>query len=205
MGRLLTQAQFARKTKYSRARISQLVKAGIIQLKNGRIEPAQANTAIEANIDRSRRAKSELQSKKVNERQLKLIPDAFNADRANRSQSDAFNTHRKTDFVSLTNTRQQHEAVKMELSKIKLEIEKGNLVPKNQASEWLSLLVNNAKLRLLGLPKRMAGLLAVISNEKEIEYKLRTEIREILQELGTPLRGKKKSDEINATSTVHPR
>jgi hypothetical protein len=211
MPKLLSQAQFARKMKYSRARICQLVKSGIIELKNGRIDPKQAKAAIEANIDRTRRIRSEsakngkkkmLQSRESP--QMPLIPGVFNADHQKGTHPDGFNTDHEIDISSLTEARRQHEAVKIELSKLKLEMEKGNLVPKDQAIDWLSLLVSNAKARFLGLPKRMAGPLAPISNEREIEYKLRAEIRDILKELATPLKeSKKKTDGISTTFTKH--
>jgi hypothetical protein len=208
MARLLTQAQFARKANYSRARITQLVKQRVIVLRNGKVDPAQANAAIEANIDRSRRVRSESAMARTKSRsaktkrenpQLELMPTGFNTDHEKSTGARGFNTDHETGISSLTEARRQHEEIKMELSKLKLEIEKGNLVPKDQAIEWLSLMVNNAKLRLLGIPKRMAGPLAIILDEKEIEYRLRMEIRRILEELGTPLKGKKK----NATSTTH--
>lgn len=201
MPRLLTQAQFARKLKYSRARICQLVKTGIIQLKNGRIDPRQARAAIEANIDRTRRVRSESAKKGKKKRvqseespQMQLLPGILNTDPQGRLVTTDLTLNPELNEFSFTETKRQHEAVKMELSKLKLEIEKGNLVSKNQAIEWLSLLVSNAKARFLGLPKRMAGPLAAISNEKEIEYKLRSEIREILGGLATPLRERKKTD-----------
>lgn len=185
MARLLTQAQFARKTKYSRARISQLVKEGIIQLKKGRIDPAQANVAIEANIDRSRRIKTEARSRGVSNRQMELIPTGFNTDQKKGTGSGGFNTDPQQGILSLTETRQRHEAVKMELSKLKLEIEKGTLVPRYQAEEWLCLIIANAKAQFMGMPKRMAGALAVITDEKEIEHQLRKELRRILEEMGS--------------------
>jgi len=198
MARLLTQAQFARKTKYSQARISQLVKAGIIQLKKGRIDPAQANAAIEANIDRSRRVRSESAMARTKSGsakiqietnpQLELIPTGFNTDHEKGTGAGGFNTDQGNGQFSLTETKRQHEEVKMELSKLKLEIEKGNLVPKDQAIEWLSLMVNNAKLRFLGLPKRTCGIFASVNDPKQIEEIHRKEIRAILIELSKPLK-----------------
>lgn len=207
MAKLLTQAQFARKLKYSRARICQLVKSGIIQLKNGRIDPRQANAAIEANIDRTRRVRSESakngKKKRVQSEenpQTQLLPGILNTDPKKEARHNGFNTHPQLGVFSFTETKRQHEAVKMELSKLKLEIEKGNLVPRDEVGELLSLIVNKAKIKLLGLPKRMAGSLAAISDEREIEYKLRQEIRKILEELGTPLSyAEKKTGKINAT------
>lgn len=206
MPRLLTQAQFARKLKCSRARISQLVKQKVIILKDGKVDPTQANAAIDANIDRTRhirseagrqsakiRIKKELEKPRTKESpQMQLIPGMLNTDPKKGSHPDGFNTDPQVGITSLTEERRQHEAVKKEISKLKLEIERGSLVPRDQAIEWLSLLVSNAKARFLGLPKRMAGPLAPPMTEREVEYLLRTEIRGILEELGTPLREKKK-------------
>jgi hypothetical protein len=66
MARLITQAQFARRSGYSPARITQLVKEGVITLTKGKIDAAQAEAAIEANIDRSRQLKSQAKSQAAN-------------------------------------------------------------------------------------------------------------------------------------------
>ena len=79
----------------------------------------------------------------------------------------------------------------MELSKLKLEMEKGNLVPRNQSIEWLSLLVSTAKAKLLGLPRRTRDTFAALTDAKEIERIHLKESRETLQELAAPLKGKK--------------
>jgi len=50
--RLVTQSGFAKRTSYSRARISQLVKEGVIVLVDGKIDPIQAETAIQEKIFR---------------------------------------------------------------------------------------------------------------------------------------------------------
>lgn len=213
MPKLLSQAQFARKMKYSRARICQLAKVGIIQLKNGRIDPVQANAAIEANIDRTRRTRSEsakartkkgLGKTQIKESpQMSLIPGVFNTGPQKGSETRGFNT----DVSSLTETRQQHEAVKMELSKLKLEMEKGNLIPRDRSTEWLSLIVANAKLQLLGIPKRMAVELAVLTDPKEIEHRLRSEIRRILEEMGSPAKDRNhetKKSVSHASTTTAP-
>lgn len=165
----LTQAQYARRIGRSPSRISQLVKCGIIQLTKGRIDPVQADAAIEANIDRSREVRSELMRiRNANHhRQLNLL-DPPNDDEP---------------VVSLAETRRQHEAVKMELSRLRLEVERGNLVPRNQLLEWGTLIVANARIRLLGMPRRTAEIFAAMQDPCEIEELHRREIREVLTEM----------------------
>lgn len=50
MPRLLTQSQFSRRTRYSRARICQLVKMGIISTVDGLINAVQAEEEIKAHL-----------------------------------------------------------------------------------------------------------------------------------------------------------
>jgi hypothetical protein len=53
--RLLSQSGFAKRIKLSRARVTQLVKEGVIVLVNGKyVDPDQATHAIEERIDRRR-------------------------------------------------------------------------------------------------------------------------------------------------------
>ncbi len=64
---LLTQSQFARKCGVSRQRINDLVKSGVVNLVDGRIDPEAADRAIAANADPSkakklRPAKSDFQA-----------------------------------------------------------------------------------------------------------------------------------------------
>jgi len=51
--------------------------------------------------------------------------------------------------------RAAHERVKKELTILKLQREKGELVPRYQAVEWLET-IGEAKVALLGLPRRLA-------------------------------------------------
>ena len=197
MARLLTQAQYARKIKYSRARISQLVKAGVIQLKKGKIDPAQASDAIEANIDRSRRIKSELKSQRPASPQMELIPTGINIDRKNGTGSSRFNTDQQNGYASatqsLTAARRDHEVLKMQLTETQLKERRGQLVPKGEYIKMIIALGSATKLAFLNLPRRLAGTLKVLDDEKEIEALLRSEIRSIIHNLlEQPLHGKHK-------------
>jgi len=50
VGRLLTKAQFARRTRYSKARVSQFVKSGVIKVIDGLIDPIEGEMAIRAAV-----------------------------------------------------------------------------------------------------------------------------------------------------------
>lgn len=92
--------------------------------------------------------------------------------------------------LNLTDVRTRKEAARAEREELIVKKLKGELVLKNQAMEWLLLLVENAKAHFWGLPKRLAGPLAVITDEKEIEHLVRGEIRRILEEFSGSLKKK---------------
>jgi hypothetical protein len=96
-----------------------------------------------------------------------------------------------TGNVSLTDVRIRKEAAKAALTELDLQERKANLVPKDRAMEWLSLLVGTAKAHLWGLSKRLAGPMAIFTDPKEAEELMRLEIRTVLEDMGKPLkRGK---------------
>lgn len=193
MARLLTQAQYARKTKYSRARITQLVKQGVIVLAKGKVDPAQADPAIAANIDRSRRQKSEMKSQAGQTPQMPLLPNGFNNEHPSVGAKNGFNNESQTATPSLTDARRDHELLKMKLTEAQLELRLGQLVPKGEATKWLIALGSATKLAFLNLPRRLAGTLKTLGDEKEIEVLLRSEIRSIIHNLlEQPLHGKRR-------------
>ena len=186
MPRLITQAQFARKTKYSRARITQLVKQKVIILKNGKVDSAQAEAAIAANIDRSRQLKSEAKAKTTQSRQMDLLPNGkngFNTDSQKGASATGFNNEQPNGQPSLTDTRRDHELLKMKLTEVQLKIRRGQLVPKGEAVKWVIALGSATKLAFLNLPRRLAGILKTLTDEKEIEILLRSEIQKIIYDL----------------------
>lgn len=184
MGRLLTQAQFARRMKYSRGRISQLVKGGVIKPVNGKIDPVQAEAAISANIDVSRQLRSKAASEKshrndsIEEKsvQLELLPHGNNGT--------------ATNLPSLTEAKRDHELLKMQLTETQIQERSGNLVPKGEAAKWLIALGSASKLAFMNLPKRLAPDLKLLTDEKEIEFLLRSEIQKIIFNLLEPLHAK---------------
>ena len=103
--------------------------------------------------------------------------------------------------ASLVDERASHERLKKELTALKLQREKGELVPRYQAVEWLETMAGEAKVALLGLPRRLAPSLVLLQEEKGIEFQLREEVRRILKDLGRRGNGnKKKEGTTTATS-----
>ncbi len=89
--------------------------------------------------------------------------------------------------LSLTDERTALTAIKKEREKLKLEVDRGNLVDRGQAYIWLGNIMNEAKMAFWGLPRRMAPVLAVKDDEKDVEFELSEEIRKILEEMGKVL------------------
>jgi hypothetical protein len=85
--------------------------------------------------------------------------------------------------ASLVDERAALTAIKKEREKLKLEEDRKNLVPYDEAVKWVSLFVSEARQGFLNLPRRMGSVLALISDEKEIELQLRNEIYTILRAL----------------------
>lgn len=187
MARLITQAQFARRSGYSPARITQLVKEGVIPLTKGKIDPAQAEAAIAANIDRSRQLRSqatkgrshEAKSQAPKSAQMELPMDGGNG--------------KGYAGPSLTQTRRDHELLKMELTEAQIKVKLGEFVPRGEAMQWVGAITSAAKLGFMNLPRRLAGTLTTLTDEKEIEIYLRSEIQKIFRDiLEAPLDAKHK-------------
>jgi hypothetical protein len=172
MVKLITQAKFARKIKLTPGRISQLVKERVILLVSGRVDPIQAEKAIRDKVDRSRQLDLELKSKS------QKVSSSTKTDQID--QKDSNN-------LSLTDVRRNHELLKAELTSLRLQIKRGELVPKGEQIKWLIALGSATKLAFQGLPKRLAPVVRLYDDEKKIEVIIRDEIYKIIRELGKPL------------------
>jgi len=167
MGRLLSQSQFARRQKVSRSMVNKWIREGKIFLIDGKIDPTQAEKDLYSNVDRSRRLS--LNNKPIRRTQSKM-----------KARSETPSTE------TFLDVRKRHETAKAQLAELKLRLETGDLVLKDQAEKWLFGHVDEAKNAFWGLPQRMGPVLAPVSDQKEIEFILRKEIREILMRLASP-------------------
>jgi hypothetical protein len=171
--RLITRAQFARKIRKSRSYVTRLVQAGVISLIDGKIDPQKADVEIAENID-SRAVDSTLKAKPLIRRK--------------RSSSGLIGGQ------SLTEVRRDHELLKKHLTELELEIQQGNLVPKEQPIQWLVASVMRVKNAFMNFPYRMSPVLVGLTEEKEIFLILKNEIWAILRELSKPLSADQKME-----------
>jgi len=194
MARLLTRSQYARrgwrdpqtgeKIKYTRQRITQLVNQGVITLKSDKIDPAQADIAIAANIDRSRRIKEEKKRHAAKTPQLKFAGNGFDNEPQTRIPGNQFNTEggngKGYEGKSLTETRRDLEEKKIILHEIKIKELRGDLIPKGEATKMVIGLGVAVKQSFMNFPRRFADILATMTEPKEIEIFLRSEFKNII-------------------------
>jgi len=171
MAKLLTQAQFARKIRKSRGWISQLIKAGVIHLVDGKIDPEKAKAEIAGNIDCRMVSKPKVRSGKRSSSSSKLIED---------------------NGQTLTMVRRDHELLKKQLTELEVEIKTGNLVRREEPVQWLISQIMMVKHAFMNFPHRMAPTLVLLSDEREIFLILREEIWKILREFAKPLNTEQK-------------
>ena len=98
------------------------------------------------------------------------------------------------------------ERAKRIQDEIKAQQMSGQVVPRDQAIAWVSKLLTEARLAFLGLPRRLAGSLVILQDEREIESVLRHEITKILWQLSRPLpqksRGKARTASARAAARL---
>ena len=93
--------------------------------------------------------------------------------------------------LNLTDVRIRKEAARAEREELIVKKLKGELVPKSASISWLIALGSAAKLAFQGLPKRLAPVIRLYDDEKEIEVFIRNEIYKIIRELEKPLDAKR--------------
>jgi len=81
----------------------------------------------------------------------------------------------------------REQKAKAEQREMDVEKQRGSLVPREQSLIWLSRLLAEIKLHFLGLPRRLAGSLIILKDEREVESVLKHEITRILWTLSKPL------------------
>lgn len=84
------------------------------------------------------------------------------------------------------------ERAKRIQDEIKAKTMLGQVVPRDQAIYWVSVLVSETKQALIGLPRRLAASLATKTDERDVESELRAELTGILRDLSRPLEREKR-------------
>lgn len=102
--------------------------------------------------------------------------------------------------LSLTDERTKKTVVERQIKELLYDKLQESLVPREQAKQWLSTIIAEARLAIMGLPRRMAGILVLETDERNIETLLRTEVNKILWQLTKPL-GRKGGDHAKRRRT----
>jgi hypothetical protein len=177
---LITQAEWARRHGFSRQYVSRLVKQGIVRLRDGRIDPAQADAALAAMRDPARPLR-----RGVVQNEAQREPAREVADRpAVRPTSDSLALPQSGDLPTLfLRTRIKSEVERARLLELKAKVESGRYV---DAEEVSAAAFNRARIvrdALLSIADRLAPILAAESDAAAIHAALSSEIRTALQEL----------------------
>ena len=165
--KLLTQKDYAAKRKVSKQYIGKLVKEGVLSLKNGKIDPIQADAILEARREPARQTKEE-----------------------KAMQTIATDTVPQTRSISnselptlLLKTRIKSESEKAKLLEIKAKVEAGKYVDVDEVRAAAFKQARIVREHILILADRLAPILASISDATEIHKILQTEHNKALEEL----------------------
>ena len=99
---------------------------------------------------------------------------------------------------SYEDAKRRKEIAQANLHELKESSLRGDLVEKDQAIKWLVALISEAKTAFVALPRRLAPVLYGMSDIRQIENELRSEIMKILEKLSrsSARRNGKKAVEI---------
>ncbi len=168
---LLTQIDYAAQRGVSRQYIGKLVKEGVLQLKNGKIDPLQADGVLEARREPART------THKQHKEQRAMVSAAQSVPAQTRSISD-------TELPTLLlKTRIKSESEKAKLLEIKAKVEAGKYVDIDEVRAAAFKQARIVRESILILADRLAPVLASISDAAEIHRILSEEHNKALEEL----------------------
>ncbi|WP_263080077.1 hypothetical protein [Endozoicomonas sp. Mp262] len=163
-GQGVTQAEFARQNGWSRQYVNKLVKQGRIKVKGGRIDPVAAKKAIEELAEPS----TVLPESPTPKGQL--VP----------SSSYPVDNRKTVDFAS---ARTMREAFRAKMAKMEYEEKAGKLTDASKVREDAFRAGRIIRDALLGIPDRLADILAAEQEPRQIRQLLEEELENILREL----------------------
>ena len=168
---LVSQAEYARQRGVSRQYIGQMVSKGVIELKNKKVDPTQADKAL-ASVREPARPERRSQTKTDPAPTLVSLP----SETPQLPQGGDLST-------LLLKTRIKSEVEKAKLLEIKARAEAGKYV---DADEVKVAAFNRARVvrdSLLNIPERLAAVLAAEEDASRVHALLHAEIRSALEDL----------------------
>ena len=163
-GQGLTQAEFARQNGWSRQYVNKLVKQGRIEVKGGRIDPVAAKKAIEELAEPS------TVLRQSNPSQGEVIA----------STSYPVDNRKAVDFAS---ARTMREAFRAKMAKMEYEEKAGKLTDASKVREDAFRAGRIIRDALLGIPDRLADILAAEQDPRQVRQLLDEELEIILTDM----------------------
>ena len=158
---LLSQSEFAKRQGWSRQYVAKLVKSGKIKLINGKVDEQTAFSALKQQAEPSTAL-----------RQAQARQEAFPATPTDSRQA--------VDFVT---ARTMREAFKAKMAKMEYEEKSGKLTDAARVRDDAFQAARMVRDALLGIPDRLADVLAAETDPKKIRELLMNELEDILNEL----------------------
>ncbi len=163
-GKRVTQAEFARQNGWSRQYVNKLVKEGRIKLKGGRIDPVAAKKAIDELAEPS----TVLRESSAPKGQLVSTP------------SYPVDNRKAVDFAA---ARTMREAFRAKMAKMEYEEKAGKLTDASKVREDAFRAGRIIRDALLGIPDRLADILAAEKDPRQIRQLLEEELETILTDM----------------------
>ena len=158
---LLSQSEFAKRQGWSRQYVAKLVKSGKIKLVNGKVDEQAALSALKQQAEPATAL-----------RQAPARQEAFPATPTDSRQA--------VDFVT---ARTMREAFKAKMAKMEYEEKSGKLTDAARVRDDAFQAARMVRDALLGIPDRLADVLAAETDPKKIRELLMNELEDILNEL----------------------
>lgn len=176
---LITQAEWARRRGFSRQYVRRLVQKGLVRLIDGKVDPAQANAALNAIREPARAVRRATPRGAETDSQ-----STINASRHAPSSPDPVSLPQGGDLPTLLlKTRIKSEAERGKLLELKAKVEAGKYV---DADEVKVAAFNKGRVtrdNLLNIPDRLSGMLAAENDAAKVHALLSAEMRQALNAL----------------------
>lgn len=169
MSKLLTQKDYAARRGVSKQYIGELVRKGVLPLKDGLIDPAMADAILEARREPARPQR-----------------------RAQKEQTEITAPTQRTVTTAelptlLLKTRIKSETEKAKLLEIKAKVEAGKFVDVDEIKSAAFRRGRVVRDNLLSIPDRLDAILAAETDRRKVHQILSDEITRVLDELTKPI------------------
>ncbi|MBF0590239.1 MAG: hypothetical protein HQL53_14050 [Magnetococcales bacterium] len=184
---LISQSEWARKKGFSRQYVSKLVKKGVVRLINGKIDPAEADTALEAVREPARLPQRKSVAVVTSAPASSPVPAPRSVTGQSRSVlasgSDLPSGSPGDLPTMLLKARIKSEVKKASLLEIKERVEAGKYVDVDSVKVASFNRARITRNQLLKLPSRVAALVAAESDVNKVSEILTQEIQVVLESL----------------------